>query len=92
MAEEKKSANPSTHEIAARGEAIYKEKWEKKLTETAAGKFVAVNINTGDAQIGDTSEEALRLAEQKDSKGFFHLIRVGRKSAFEAGWYMSHAR
>lgn len=79
-----------TREIAERGEAIYKEKWEEKL-KTEVGKFVAINVNNGDATIGETSEQAVRLAQQKDPKGFFHLMRVGRPAALEAGWYMSHA-
>jgi hypothetical protein len=32
------------------------------------------------------------LAMEKDPSGFFHLIRIGKEGAIEAGWYMSHAR
>ena len=91
MADEQKSALTSTREIAERGEAIYKEKWEEKLSKESPGKFVVINISNGDAAIGDTSEEALRLAQERDPKGYFHLMRVGYPSAFKAGWYMSHA-
>ncbi len=85
------SAILSTREIADRGKAIYKAKWEEKLLKTSTGKFVAIDVLTGDASVADTSEEAIRAAEKKDPKGYFHLIRVGHKAAFAAGWYMSHA-
>lgn len=83
---------PSSLEIAERGEAIYKEKWEAQLSESALGKFLAINIDNGDAQIGETSEEAVRLAQEKYPEAYFHLIRIGQAGAFDAGWYMSHAR
>jgi hypothetical protein len=91
MADETKDAITSTREIAERGEAIYKEKWEEKLAKEHEGKFVAINVVNGDAILGDTSEEAIRLAQEKYPKGYFHLMRVGHRSAFNAGWYMSHA-
>ena len=85
------SAILSTREIAARGIAIYEEKWEEELLKTSVGKFVAINVRSGDADVADTSEEAIRSAEKKDPNGYFHLIRIGHKAAFAAGWYMSHA-
>ena len=85
------SAIPSTREIADRGKAIYKEKWEKELLKTSSGKFAAIDVLTEDASVADTSEEAIRAAEKKNPQGYFHLIRVGYKAAFAAGWYMSHA-
>jgi hypothetical protein len=91
MTTNENSANLSTREIAERGKAIYEEKWEEKLIKTSVGKFVAINIRTGEADVADTSEEAIRLAEKKDPQGYFHLIRIGHKAAFAAGWYMSHA-
>lgn len=91
MADEQKDATTSTREIALRGEAIYKEKWEAQLAKEHEGKFVAINIDNGDAVLGNTSEEAVRLAQEKYPTGYFHLIRIGRPSAFSAGWYMSHA-
>ena len=83
---------PSSQQIAERGEAIYKEKYAQKLEKSDLGKFVAINIKTEEATISETSEEAVRLAVDKDPSGFFHLIRIGKQGAIEAGWYMSHAR
>jgi hypothetical protein len=91
MTDNEKNAILSTREIAERGKAIYTAKWEEELVKTSTGKFVAIDILTGDASVADTSEEAIHAAEKKDPQGYFHLIRVGHKAAFAAGWYMSHA-
>jgi hypothetical protein len=85
-------ATPSAQTIAERGEAIYAEKYRAALEEKARGKFVAIEIARGEATMGDTGEEAIRLALEKDPTGFFHLIRVGHQAAFEAGWYLSCVR
>jgi hypothetical protein len=83
---------PSTREIAELGEAIYQRQWEEKLLKDSVGKFVAINVATGAAILGNTSEEALRLAQEQDPQAYFHLMRVGHRGAFQAGWYLSHAR
>ncbi len=83
---------PSTRDTALRGEKIYKEKYQHEFEKTHKGKFVAINVNTSDATLADTSEEAIRLALEKDPSGLFHLMRVGHQSAFDAGWYMTCAR
>jgi len=83
---------PSCQDIAERGEAIYGEKYRAELEKTSNGKFIAINVANADATLADTGEDAIRLALEKDPSGFFHLIRVGHRAAFEAGWYMSCAR
>ncbi len=81
----------STQEIAQRGEACYKQKYQDELEETCNGKFVAINVNTSEATVADTSHEAIRVALEKDAAGLFHLMRIGYQAAFETGWYMTCA-
>jgi hypothetical protein len=83
---------PSTKDIAERGEAIYREKYQADFEKTNAGKFVAVNVNDGKATVAATAEDAIRIALERDPSGLFHLMRVGHDAAFEAGWYMSCVR
>lgn len=92
MSEAALPAGPPAKYIAERGEAIYAEKYRAVLEEKSQGKFVAIHVTSGGATLGDTGEEALRLALENEPDGFFHLIRVGHKAAFEAGWYLSCAR
>jgi hypothetical protein len=83
---------PSAQAIAELGEAIYKQKYQHDFEKNLKEKFVAINVNTGEATIADTTEEAVRIALGKDPDGFFHLVQVGHQSAFDAGWLMSYGR
>jgi hypothetical protein len=79
------SLNPKV--IAKLGEDIYKQKYQAEYEASHHGKFVAINVRSADAAIGDTPEEAFEKAKAADASGLFHLIRVGFPSAFQA----SHA-
>ena len=68
--------------FADRGDAIYREKYQKEFEANHLGKFVAIDLATAEAYIGDSPEEALDLAEEKAPSGFFHLIKVGARAAF----------
>lgn len=89
MSESQGTLGPSTQDIAKRGEAIYQERYQKEFEKKHNGKFVAINVGTGEATVSDTSQDAVRIALEKDPNGFFHLVRVGHQAAFEAGWYMT---
>jgi hypothetical protein len=91
MPDQQNTPSPSTQDIAQRGEAIYQQRYQEELEKSSNGKFVAINVNTGEASIADTSDEAVRIALEKDPSGLFHLMRVGYQAAFEAGWYMTCA-
>jgi len=76
--------------IAETGEKIYRDKYRKDLEATQLGKFVAIDVETQAAYLGDTSEEALSSARDASPKGVFHLIRIGAPGAFRVS-YSSHA-
>ena len=76
----------------SRNAVIYDQRYRAELEKSSHEKFVAIDIVNGDATLAETGEDAIRLAIEKDPSGFFHLIRVGHKAAFQAGWYMSCAR
>lgn len=73
---------PSPSAIAALGQKIYDERYKAALEENQQGKFVAVNVRTADATVGDTAEQALEQARTKSPDGLFHLVRVGFPSAY----------
>jgi hypothetical protein len=89
MPDEQINMSPSTREIAERGEAIYEQKYQAEYEKTLHGKYIAINVRTGEAIVADTGEDAVRMALEKDPDSFFHLVRVGYRAPFEAGWYMS---
>ena len=78
--------------IAEKGEAIYREKYQRDYEQRFLGKYVAIDITTGDAWIADSPEKALELAQTKNPNGFFHLIRVGSAGVYRVGYTQSQAR
>jgi len=50
-------------EVAARGEKIYAEKYQKEFEAKHTGKFVAIEVETERAFVGSTSGEALTTRE-----------------------------
>ena len=82
---------PNPKEIAERGESIYNEKYRKKYESKHPGKFVAINVDSGTAHIGDTPEAAYQAARDDDPGGTFHLIKVGSPGAYRVTYSSSGA-
>jgi len=66
-------------ELAERGQAIYDKQLREKLEPDHAGRFVAIEPQSGQYFLGDTTDEALSKAEQAHPNKLFHLIRIGQK-------------
>jgi hypothetical protein len=81
--------SPAT--IAATGQKIYDERFRADMEAHQRGRFVAVNVRTEEASVGDTPEQALEEGRLKDPVGLFHLVRVGHPSVYSGGAMTSHA-
>lgn len=71
------------------GEQIYRTKFKEEYERDHHGKFVAINVRSSSATIGETAEEALVKAKEADPKALFYLIRIGYSGAFQMGRYAS---
>jgi len=68
--------NVDIQKIAEEGAKIYSQikiKYEPKEN----GKFLAIDIESKNAYIGNTSAEALELARQNHPKKVFYVVKVG---------------
>jgi hypothetical protein len=77
-------SNPET--IAKEGERIYKETLKEQLEKDNIGKFLAIEVETGDYFIDDSLEEALKKAKEKYSKKLFYLMRIGFSGIYNVSW------
>ena len=77
-------SNPKA--VAEAGERIYRDKYRQEYERDHTGKFVAIDVTTSDAFIGDTAEKALEKARAASPNGIFHLILVGSPGAFRVGY------
>lgn len=77
----------SNPKVAAElGEKIYRDRFKDAYEREHAGKFVAINVTTGDPYIADTPEGALDAAYAAAPTGLFHLIQVGHSGAFRVSY------
>jgi hypothetical protein len=77
-------SNPKA--IAELGEKIYSENYRSAYELEHPGKFVAIDVKTKQAFLGDTAEEALDAARNAAPNGVFHLIKVGATGAFRVSY------
>lgn len=84
--------SPNPKEVAEKGEAIYREKYQAEYERLYPGKFVAIDIASEEAFVADTPEEAIRKTQHLDSRSFFHLIKVGSTGVYKVGYSIRHER
>ena len=72
-------------EITARGEAIYREQIRNLVETTEKGKFVIIDIETGDYEI-DTKDvtATLKLLERRPD-AITYAVRIGYRTAYRIG-------
>ena len=69
-----------TRRIGEKGRELFK-KISEELKTDYRGKFVAIEVDSGDYFIGDTSVEAGKKARGKYPGNVFYLGRIGYRAA-----------
>lgn len=80
--------NPN--EIVEKGRAIYNNKLKRDLEQKEMGKFVVIDIDSGEYYIDKKSNEALKKAKKAKPRGKFYLHRIGYASAFIFETLLTH--
>ena len=68
--------NANIQEIAEKGAKIY-ETVKAKFEPQENGKFLAIDIGSGDAYLANTSSEAVQLARKAHPDTVFYIVKVG---------------
>lgn len=77
--------------IAERGARIY-ERIKVKYDPVEKGKFLAIEVETGDEFLGSTSAEALESARSKYPNKVFYVVKVGFDVAETMARYFKETR
>jgi hypothetical protein len=72
--------------IAERGERIYQDRYKEAFEREHPGKFVAIDVDTGDYYLGDFPEQVLEQARKGSQTGIFHLVKIGSPGAFRVSY------
>jgi hypothetical protein len=75
----------SSDEIVERGQALYDQKIRAKVEPQHNGKFMVLDIETGEFEIDADSVAALERAEAKHPDPALFLLRVGFPTAVTLG-------
>lgn len=68
-------------EISKMGTQLYEERHKDNLLSEHHGKYVAIDVISGEAYMAEYPEEALMKARTEAPEGVFHLIRIGSSAA-----------
>ena len=70
-----------TRQIATKGKAIY-QRLQAELEEKYLGRFVAIEVESGDYFVGETLTETDASAREKYPDRVFYVVRVGRPTVY----------
>jgi hypothetical protein len=75
----------SKEEIARRGDEIYERKVRPQLKPADKGRFVAIDIESGDYEIGDKELDAIHRLHARVPDSQTWLVRVGSRYVYRFG-------
>lgn len=75
----------SSEEIAQHGQCLYEQKIQSQLAESETGKFLVLDIETGQYEIDTDEMAALKRAKEKNPNAALYLLRVGSETAYKFG-------
>jgi hypothetical protein len=75
----------SSNEIAERGQALYEREIQSSLAASDRGKFLVLDIETGQYEFDADGLAAVKRARAKRPDGAFYVLRVGQSAAYRLG-------
>ena len=75
----------SAQEVESRGEAVFEQHIRHKVDATQKGKFVVLDIETGDYEIDRDDLQATKRALAKRPNAVLYGLRVGYQAAYRLG-------
>ena len=74
-----------TKSVIARAKEIYEQRLKSSLESSHRDQYVAIEPDSGDYFIGETFDEAVKLARSTHTSKLSHTIRIGHAAAFHIG-------
>jgi hypothetical protein len=75
----------SAQEVAQRGRKLYEERIRSQLEPEHDGRFLVVDVDSGEYAVADDELEAFARARERAPEGLLFLIRVGHRAAHRIG-------
>ena len=74
-------------EISALGKMIYRKNIRPLMTAADIGKYVIVDVHTGEYEIDERDLSATRRLKKRLPDARTHAVRVGYSAAYFLGWH-----
>lgn len=72
-------------EVARRGQQIYDKRIRADVEEEHRGKFLVVDVRTGEYEMDEDDSVAFDRALEKNPKAILYGIRIGEPAAYRLG-------
>ena len=76
----------TSNEIVERGQALYEHEIRDSLAASDRGKFLVLDIESGEYELDADGLAAVQRARAKRPNGAFYVLRVGQSSAYRLGF------
>ena len=78
---------PDPKETGAKAREIYQRDLKAKLEPEFTGKYVIIDVDSGDFELGDDLLVTSRAFKARNPAGRFHVLRVGHRAAGRIGFH-----
>lgn len=75
----------TSEEIARRGQALYEERLRGEVDPRDRGKFLVLDIETGEYEFDVEELAALQRAKRKNPDAVLYILRIGYPVAYRIG-------
>jgi len=75
----------TSDEIVRRGQALYEQQIRAKMEASDKGRFLVLDIETGEYEIDVDERTALKRAKAKNPDAALYILRVGYATAYRLG-------
>lgn len=73
----------SREEVVRRGKAWYEQQLRAQVEPGNVGKFLVIDIETGEYEIDHNEVAALKRAKAKRSDAPLYMLRIGHRAAYQ---------
>lgn len=82
-------ASYSPQEVESRGEEIYEQRLRAEVEPGNRGKFIVIDIETGDFEIDDDDLEATKRVLARRPEAVLYGLRIGYPTAYTLGGHIA---
>ena len=79
------SSSVTSESVAQRGQELYDREIRAKVEPQNTGKFLVLDVETGDYEIDENDMSAVRRFKDKRPGALFYIIRIGHSAAYRLG-------